>query len=77
MRFGFASIAPGGSAFLLFDDAFQHSDWKRRQRMIEYMVELTRQGWQVFYFTMDNHIRDQFCEAGQELGSSFKYEALE
>ena len=45
--------------------------------MIKYVVELVRQGWQVFYFTMDNHIRDQFCEAGQELGSSFKYEALE
>ena len=77
LRFGFASIALGGPAFLLLDDAFQHSDWKRRPRMIEYVVELTRQGWQVFYFTMDNHIRDQFCEAGQHLGSRFKYEELE
>ena len=77
LRFGFASIALGGPAFLLLDDAFQHSDWERRPRMIKYVVELARQGWQVFYFTMDNHIRDQFCEAGQELGSSFKYEALE
>ena len=77
LRFGFASIALGGPAFLLLDDAFQHSDWERRPRMIKYVVELVRQGWQVFYFTMDNHIRDQFCEAGQELGSSFKYEVLE
>ena len=41
------------------------------------MVELTRQGWQVFYFTMDNHIRDQFSEAGQQFGSRFKYEMFE
>ena len=70
LRFGFASIALGGEpAFLLLDDAFQHSDWERRPRMIEYVVELTRQGWQVFYFTMDDHIRDQFKEAGKALGS--------
>jgi uncharacterized protein YhaN len=76
LRFGFASIALEGPAFLLLDDAFQHSDWERRPRMIEYMVELTRQGWQVFYFTMDEHIRDQFCEAGKALGDDFKYEEL-
>ena len=69
LRFGFASIALGGPAFLLLDDAFQHSDWKRRPRMIEYVVKLVNQGWQVFYFTMDDHIRDQFEKVGQVLGS--------
>ena len=69
LRFGFASIALGGPAFLLLDDAFQHSDWERRPRMIEYMVKLVKEGWQVFYFTMDDHIREQFEEAGHALGS--------
>lgn len=70
LRFGFASIALGGEpAFLLLDDAFQHSDWKRRPKMIEYVVKLVNKGWQVFYFTMDDHIRAQFEEAGHALGS--------
>ncbi len=72
LRMGFASIAMGGqTAFVILDDAFQHSDWMRRRDMINYTVELARRGWQIFYFTMDDNIRDLFVSAGQELGDEF------
>ena len=46
--------------FLILDDAFQHSDWHRRERLVAEMVAVARQGWQILYFTMDDHIRDLF-----------------
>ena len=46
--------------FLILDDAFQHSDWKRRIRLVDEMVCLAQQDWQILYFTMDDHIRDLF-----------------
>jgi recombinational DNA repair ATPase RecF len=49
--------------FLLLDDAFQHSDWERRGRLVDQIIRLVQDcGWQVFYFTMDNHLRDVFRE---------------
>ena len=49
--------------FLLLDDAFQHSDWERRGRLVDQIIHLVQDcGWQVFYFTMDNHLRDIFTE---------------
>ena len=45
------------SAFLLLDDAFQNSDWKHREDMVSYTLGLIDRGWQIFYFTMDDHLR--------------------
>lgn len=60
LRIGFASITmKGHTAFLILDDAFQHSDWQRRASLVNQTLSLVRAGWQVFYFTMDDHIRDQ------------------
>jgi len=59
LRIGFASIAmEGQTAFLILDDAFQHSDWDRRKNLIAETLRLVKTGWQVFYFAMDDHIRD-------------------
>jgi len=73
LRTGFASIAmEGQTAFLILDDAFQHSDWDRRKNLIAETLRLVKTGWQVFYFAMDDHIRDLFLEAGGELGDRFR-----
>jgi uncharacterized protein YhaN len=73
LRIGFASIAmEGQTAFLILDDAFQHSDWDRRKNLIAETLRLVKTGWQVFYFAMDDHIRDLFLEAGGELGDRFR-----
>ncbi|MFA9433913.1 MAG: ATP-binding protein [Deltaproteobacteria bacterium] len=73
LRIGFASIVmEGQTAFLILDDAFQHSDWDRRKNLIAETLRLVKTGWQVFYFAMDDHIRDLFLEAGGELGDRFR-----
>ena len=77
MRMGFAQIAmKGRRGFLLLDDAFQHSDWGRRTNLVNQVTALTATGWQVFYFTMDDHVKKLFEEAGNNLGKGFKYAEL-
>ena len=72
LRLGFASIGmKGDTAFLILDDAFQHSDWLRRKNLVKQTLNLIKIGWQVFYFTMDDHIRDQFQKAGAKMGNRF------
>jgi uncharacterized protein YhaN len=61
----------GDTAFLILDDAFQHSDWLRRKNLIQQTLNLIKIGWQVFYFTMDDHIRAQFQKAGAKMGNRF------
>lgn len=71
-RLGFARIALDNQpAFLVLDDAFQHSDWDRRQRLVDQAVTLVEAGWQVLYFTMDDHIRDLFDTVGEQLGDRY------
>lgn len=78
LRIGFASRALGErTGFLLLDDAFQHSDWSRREGLVQQCLSLIEQGWQVFYFAMDDHVRDLFQEAGESLGDQFKMRELE
>ena len=73
LRLGFASIAmEGETAFLILDDAFQHSDWVRRENLIAQFLRLVEADWQVFYFTMDDHIRERLCDAGEGLGDRFQ-----
>ena len=67
LRMGFASRLAGGQPlFLLLDDAFQQSDWERRERLVAQVVELAEAGWQVTYLTMDDHLRDLFKNAGEK-----------
>ncbi len=61
LRIGFArKLMDKDALFLILDDAFQHSDWQRREYLVDEMIELARQGWQILYFTMDDHIRGLF-----------------
>ena len=79
LRMGFASHFGGSHAlFLILDDAFQHSDWDRRKRLVKKVINLAKQDWQVIYLTMDNHLRDLFLEAGENLfPDQFTYHKLE
>ncbi len=75
LRMGFASRLAGGEPlFLILDDAFQHSDWERRERLVREVVALAETGWQISYLTMDDHLRDLFVEAGeQDFGEDFRF----
>ena len=79
LRMGFASHFSGSQAlFLILDDAFQHSDWERRKRLVRKVINLAKQDWQVIYLTMDNHLRDLFLKAGENLfPDQFTYHELE
>jgi hypothetical protein len=79
LRLGFsARCFSDQSLFLVLDDAFQHSDWKRREALIQGVLGITRLGWQVIYLTMDDHIRDLFRSQAKDLGEDqFRYYELQ
>ena len=63
--------------FLILDDAFQHSDWDKRLILVDNLVTLAQNDWQIIYFTMDNHIRDIFNEKGGVFGDDYKYHCID
>lgn len=61
LRIGIAEqVLEERKMFLILDDAFQHSDWQRREYLVDEMVSLSNLGWQVVYFSMDDHIKGLF-----------------
>ena len=63
LRIGIAAhLLKDQKMFLILDDAFQHSDWQRREWMVDQMADLASIGWQIIYFAMDYHIRQLFEE---------------
>lgn len=61
LRIGLAShYLQDQQMFLILDDAFQHSDWQRREWLVNQMTDLALIGWQIIYFTMDDHIKQLF-----------------
>ena len=73
LRIGFArKILKHDQMFLILDDAFQYSDWKRRQYLMELMIDLAKTGWQIIYFTMDDHIKALFESRGKVFGDQYK-----
>jgi len=79
LRMGFASRLAGGQPlFILLDDAFQHSDWQRRERLVEQVLKMVRAGWQVTYLTMDDHLRDLFDTAAKKaLDGGYRLHTIE
>ena len=66
LRMGISSHCfQGQSMFLVLDDAFQHSDWNRREFLINSIMDVAKSGWQIIYMTMDDNIRDLFMEKAQ------------
>jgi len=69
LRAGMAMKTTGQDRlFMILDDAFQFSDWKRRQRLVEMVVSMVMEGWQIIYLTMDDDLRDRFAAAAPSLG---------
>ena len=79
LRMGFASRLAGGQPlFMLLDDAFQHSDWERRERLVALVVSMVQAGWQITYLTMDDHLRGLFdAAARQTLGEDYRFHPIE
>ncbi|MFC1503937.1 ATP-binding protein [Spirochaetota bacterium] len=59
-------IVKGNRIFFILDDAFQYSDWKRREHLIRQTVEMVKGGMQVIYFSMDTHIDETFRKHAKE-----------
>jgi len=75
-RMGIAQKLSGDiPLFLILDDAFQFTDWMRRDSLVEQTVNIVKEGWQVVYFAVDDDIRDRFQRiAGSEIsGEQFKF----
>ncbi len=74
LRIGFSTrITKRDKPFLILDDAFQHSDWDKRETLIKQLVDLAENDWQVTYLTMDDHIRDLFNQYGKTMGNSYQF----
>ncbi|MFH1940848.1 MAG: hypothetical protein ABIL68_01995, partial [bacterium] len=73
LRIGFAQklTRKDEPLFLILDDAFQYSDWQRREWLMDTMVDLAKSGWQIIYFTMDDHIKSLFEQKGKVFGNDF------
>lgn len=64
LRVTLAEKILGNKAFFILDDAFQHSDYDRRPRLIDQLFTLADDGWQIIYLTMDDNIKDVFINKG-------------
>ncbi len=51
-----------GKSFIVLDDILQFTDYQRRPYAIETLLNAVKNGWQVIYLSMDNHILSLFKE---------------
>jgi uncharacterized protein YhaN len=73
LRIGFArGIMKQDCAFLILDDAFQHSDYEKRPILVDSLVDLAEAGWQIIYLTMDDNIKELFEEKAERLRYGYK-----
>lgn len=78
LRIGLArKLMKMSNLFLILDDAFQYSDYERRTNLMDVVVNLAKSGWQIVYFTMDDHIRDLFDKVGKSFGNDYVKKELE
>jgi len=71
LRMGIAEkLSQSSSLFIILDDAFQSSDWDRRDKLVSNVVDMVKSGWQIIYFTMDDDIRDRFKTITKKMKSN-------
>ncbi|MBA7559340.1 hypothetical protein ES695_20780 [Candidatus Atribacteria bacterium 1244-E10-H5-B2] len=77
LRIGFTlKLLREDALFLILDDAFQHSDWQKREILINKLADIAKKGWQIIYLTMDDHIKGLFDKIGKEFEAG-KYNSFE
>jgi len=77
LRVGFTSkILKEDTLFLVLDDAFQHSDWQKREILINKLADIANKGWQVIYLTMDDNMKELFDKTGKKFEAD-KYNSFE
>jgi len=59
--------------FLIFDDAFLHSDYERRPLLVDKILELGKSGWQIICFTFDDNIGKLFDEKAKKFGDDYRF----
>ena len=59
--------------FLIFDDAFLHSDYNRRPLLLDKLIELANSGWQIICFTFDDNIRDLIDKKVKKLKGEYRF----
>ncbi len=59
--------------FLIFDDAFLHSDYNRRPKLIDKVIELANSGWQIICFTFDDNIRNLIDKKVKKLKGAYRF----
>lgn len=68
LRMGLSKKVTGRDGiFMILDDAFQYSDWDRRENLIGQALTMVKQGWQIIYLTMDDNIKEGFEKASKKL----------
>jgi len=77
LRIGFTSkLLRKDALFLILDDAFQHSDWQKREILINKLADIAKKGWQIIYLTMDDHIKGLFDKFSRKFEAG-KYNSFE
>lgn len=59
--------------FLILDDAFLHSDYNRRPKLVDKIVELAKNGWQIICFTFDDNIRNLIDKKVKNLKNEYRF----
>jgi hypothetical protein len=55
---------------------FPFLNWNRRERLVDEMAALSNIGWQIIYFSMDDHIRRLFEERVKPIAKK-RYQSFE
>ncbi|GAI71663.1 unnamed protein product [marine sediment metagenome] len=77
LRIGFTlKLLREDALFLILDDAFQHSDWQKREILINKLADIAKKGWQIIYLTMDDHIKGLFDKVSRKFETG-KYNSFE
>lgn len=74
LRVGFATYwFKKDRLFLILDDAFLHSDNKRRPLLVDKILELGKSGWQIICFTFDDSIKRLFDRKVKKFGDDYRF----